>query len=335
MSVYFPQLSAALPALFERLAGQSVVVLGHARPDGDCIGSQVAFCRVLRAKGIDAICANPDPVPRRLAFLVGDTPFVRVDELDDRPRLAVYVDCADLRRAGEGTKARFPAPAGNIDHHISNNGYAEHNYIDVAAAATGEILAGMFLDAGLPIDALTAQGLYVGLATDTGQFRFPATTERCFLLAAKLVALGADPARAGNELYERESFGKIQLLQRFLASLQTECDGRVCVGLLPEGSYAETGTTPEDTEGMVDYARSIEGVEVGVLIEMRDGAIKASLRATRADYRVDRIAARFNGGGHACAAGLNMKGVSLEDFRSKLIAAIAEQVALVPVDPSA
>ncbi len=329
MSAHFPKLSAGLPALLERLNGHQVVVIGHARPDGDCIGSQVAFCRVLRAKGIDAICANPDPVPRRLAFLIGDTPFVRVAELDNQPRLAVYVDCADLRRAGEATKALFPTPAGNVDHHISNSGYAEHNFIDTAAAATGEILAGMFLDQDLPIDALTAQGLFVGMATDTGQFRFPATTGRCFELAAELVRRGADPALAGNELYEQETFGKLQLLQRFLASFKTECDGMVCVGLLPEGSYEETGTTPEDTEGMVDYARSIEGVEIGVLIEMRDGAIKASLRSTSADYRMDRIAARFNGGGHACAAGLNVKGVTLEAFRAELVAAIAEQIAAV------
>lgn len=329
MSTHFPQLSARLPALFERLQGHQVAVIGHSRPDGDCIGSQVALCRVLRAQGIDALCVNPDPVPRRLQFLVGDTPFVRFDQLDAAGRLAVYVDCADLRRAGEAVKARFPAPAGNIDHHLSNNGYGEHNYIDTAAAATGEILAGMFLDAGLEIDALTAQGLFVGIATDTGQFRFPATTGRCFEIAAELVRRGADPAVAGNELYEQETFGKLQLLQRFLASFKTECDGLVCVGLIPEGTYAETGTTPEDTEGMVDYARSIEGVQIGVLIEMRDGAIKASLRSTSPVYRMDRVAGRFNGGGHACAAGLNVKGTTLEAFRAELVAAIAAEIASV------
>lgn len=329
MSAHFPKLSAGLPALFERLQGRKIVVIGHARPDGDCIGSQVALCRVLRAKGIDALCVNPDPVPRRLQFLVGDTPFVRFEQLDAQDYDAVYVDCADLRRAGEAVKTRFAKPAGNVDHHLSNIGYGEHNFIDTAAAATGEILAGMFLDAGLEFDALTAQGLFVGIATDTGQFRFPATTGRCFEIAAELVRRGADPALAGNELYEQETFGKLQLLQRFLASFKTECDGLVCVGLLPEGSYAETGTTPEDTEGMVDYARSIEGVEIGVLIEMRDGAIKGSLRSTTPTYRMDRVAARFNGGGHACAAGLNVKGVSLEAFRAELVAAIAEEIASV------
>lgn len=329
MAIYFPQLSATLPALLNRLTGEAVAIIGHARPDGDCIGSQVALCRVLRAKGIDAVCVNIDRVPRRLEFLIGDTPFVRFEQLDSRPRLAVYVDCADQHRAGEAVKARFPTPAGNVDHHLSNVSYGEHNFVDTGAAAAAEVLAGMFLDTGLPIDALTAQSLFVGIATDTGQFRFSATTVRCFEIAAELVRRGASPVVAGNELYERETFGKLQLLQRFLASLKTECDGLVCIGLLPEGAYAETGTTPEDTEGMVDYARGIEGVEVGVLIEIRDGAIKASLRASSADYRVDRIAAQFNGGGHACAAGLNVKGVALDVFRAELVTAITEQITAV------
>ena len=153
----------------------------------------------------------------------------------------------------------------------------------------------------------TAQALYAGILTDTGQFRFNSTSRRCFLLAGELVARGAAPAEAGYELYERESVGKLQLLQRFLSSLRIECGGRVCIGRLPEALFAATGTGGEDTEGLVDYARSIEGVEIGVLIEERPGgALKASLRAKDPACRVDLIAAQFHGGGHACAAGLNL-----------------------------
>ena len=183
----------------------------------------------------------------------------------------------------------------------------------------------MLLDNGLPIDAATAQGLYVGILTDTGQFRFNSTSRRTFLLAAELLARGADPAEAGYELYERETAGKLQLLQRFLASLRFECGGRVCIGLLPDGVFADTGTTPEDTEGMVDYARAIDGVDIGVLIEERPDGIKASLRAKDPAYRLDLVAAQFNGGGHACAAGLNLKGETLGSFYPRLVAALAER----------
>jgi phosphoesterase RecJ-like protein len=208
-------------------------------------------------------------------------------------------------------------------------GFAEFNLLDTGSAATCEILAGVLLDNGLPIDAQTAQALYTGILTDTGQFRFPSTSRRCFLLAAELLERGAKPSEAGYQLYERESHGKLALLQRYLASLRMECGGRLCIGTLPAGIFEETGSSVEDTEGLVDYARCIDGVDVGVLIEERvDGTVKASLRAKEAAYRMDLIAAKFNGGGHACAAGLNLK-QDTANFVGRLTAAIAQQIAVV------
>ncbi|MEY2882057.1 MAG: hypothetical protein RLZZ15_4437, partial [Verrucomicrobiota bacterium] len=171
-----------------------------------------------------------------------------------------------------------------------------------------------------------------GVLTDTGQFRFNSTTRRCFVLAGELVARGASPVEAGYHLYERETAGKMQLLQRFLASLRLECGGRVCVGTLPAGIFEQTGTTAEDTEGLVDYARSIEGVDIGALIEERaDGSVKGSLRAKAPAFRVDLVAAQFNGGGHACAAGLNLKS-GAENFPARLVAALAERLAVVDAE---
>jgi phosphoesterase RecJ-like protein len=318
---HFPALSASFARALPALQGRRLAVVGHARPDGDCIGSQVALARMLRALGHDVICVNTDAVPRRLQYLVGDLPFVRPHDVapgDDR--LSLWVDCADHLRAGEKARERFPAPFFNVDHHLSNNAYAQHNFIDAGAAAAAEILAGIFLDNQLPIDAPTAKALFAGIMTDTGQFRFNSTTHRTFLITAQLVVLGASPAEAGGEIYERESFGKLKLLQRFLASLQLECGGAVCIGSLPQGIFQETGT---------DYARAIDGVEVGVLIEERPGAIKASLRCKNPLYRVDQVAAQFGGGGHACAAGLNLKNVSVAEFRPQLLGALAAQIARV------
>jgi phosphoesterase RecJ-like protein len=333
---YFPALAEQFSRLRAALAGQLIAVVGHARPDGDCIGSQVALARVLTSLGHDVICVNADPVPRRLEFLTKGMTFVRTDDLLARSetRVAVFVDCADHARGGERLQAKFIEPVGVVDHHLSNAGYAAVNLIDTAAAATCEILAGIFMDAGLSFDEQTAQALYTGILTDTGQFRFNATSRRCFVIAGALVARGANPAAAGFELYERETAGKLQLLQRFLASLRLECDGRVCIGTLPQGIFEETGTSVEDTEGLVDYARCIEGVEIGVLIEARpNGAVKASLRAKDPAYRVDRIAAQFNGGGHACAAGLNLKSGS-EDFYPRLVAVLAQSLSQVAANPS-
>ena len=389
--MYFPTHTPLFRALLDALPARPIAIIGHARPDGDCIGSQIALARVLRALGHEAICVNGDPVPRRLRYLLPpDLPFHRPDELRSStgfqpvgliggmgilPMIvfgtragspcyfcggavhglearatfqthglaaratqpaqpstdwrAIYVDCSDHDRAGAKAKLRFPAPIGCIDHHLSNIGFTPHNIIAPDAAATCEILAGIFLDLNLPIDPITAKALYAGINTDTGQFRFNSTTPLTFKLAAELVARGADPSEAGYEIYERESWGKLQLLQTFLGTLKLECANRACIGILPNGIFEKTNTTAEDTEGLVDHARCIDGVEIGVLIEERpDGAIKASLRAKNPAMRVDLIAAQFGGGGHACAAGLNYKTpIPTEEFRARLIAAITAQLA--------
>jgi phosphoesterase RecJ-like protein len=331
---FYPKLAADFAQLLASLRGRPVAVCGHARPDGDCIGSQIALARVLTQGGFDAICVNADPVPRRLQFLVGDMVFRRMDDLTpaDHERAAIFVDCADHARGGERMRARYPQPAAVIDHHLSNGGFAGMNLVDSASAATCEILAGVFFDNGLTVDAPSARALYAGILTDTGQFRFNSTSRRCFVLAGELVARGASPVEAGYELYERETVGKLRLLQQFLASLTVECGGRVCVGTLPPGIFELTGSSPEDTEGLVDYARSIEGVEIGVLIEWRtDGSLKASLRAKVPEYRVDLVAAQFNGGGHACAAGLSLK-PGPDDFRGRLVGALAASLQRVDAD---
>lgn len=330
MEMFYPALSAEFARLLSRLAGRKVAVVGHARPDGDCIGSQVALARLLMARGQDVICVNADPVPRRLEFLTREMRFFRTEEVlhTTEERVAIFVDCADHARPGERLKARYPKVEAVIDHHLSNVGYAATNIVDSDSAATCELLAGLFFDNHLAVDATMAKALYTGLLTDTGQFRFPSTSRRCFVLAGELVARGADPTEAGTNLYERESLGKMRLLQQFLASLKLECGGRVCIGVLAPDIFETTGSTSEDTEGLVDYARSIEGVDVGALIEQRaDGSVKASLRGKDPAFRVDLVAAKFNGGGHACAAGLNLK-ADTENFYSRLVAAFADRIAL-------
>ncbi|MDX2187920.1 MAG: DHH family phosphoesterase [Opitutaceae bacterium] len=326
--LYYPQFQERFRTFLSAVGSKPVAVIGHARPDGDCIGSQVALARALRARGNPVVCVNADAVPRRLQYLVDDLHFRRPDQLPtDEAWIPVYVDCADQARAGEKARIRFPKAFANFDHHLSNDNFGEHNFVEATAAAACEILAGLLLDASLAVDAVTAKALFAGIMTDTGQFRFQATTEHTFRLTAELVARGARPAEAGGEIYERESLGKLQLLQRFLASLTLECGGRVCIGVLPEGVYTETGTNIEDAEGLVDYARAIDGVEIGVLLEERNGAVKGSLRAKDQVYRVDQLAALFGGGGHACAAGLNVKGVKASEVRDRLLAALPEFLA--------
>ncbi|HXQ80691.1 MAG TPA: DHH family phosphoesterase [Opitutaceae bacterium] len=334
MGKFYPKFSRAFGRLLADVSGKAVAVIGHSRPDGDCIGAQVAVARVLNARGSRTVCVNTDPIPRRLGYVARGLDFMGTEEalLLPAEAVAVFVDCADHGRAGERLRARFPSPAGNIDHHLSNSEFAAINIVDNASAATCEVLAGLLIDAGLPIDAGTAAALFAGIMTDTGQFRFGSTSQRTFVLAGELVARGASPSEAGYELYERESSGRLRLLRIFLASLEMEFGGRVCIGTLPPGVFEATGTTAEDTEGLVDFARCVDGVDIGVLIEERqDGGVKASLRAKDPLSRLDLVAGRFGGGGHACAAGLSLKKPGGE-FRTLLLGALGESLRVMDAE---
>ncbi|MCB1122619.1 MAG: DHH family phosphoesterase, partial [Verrucomicrobiae bacterium] len=215
---YYPETSPDFKNLVDSVNGKRIAVVGHVRPDGDCIGSQVALCRVLNSAGIESVCVNHDPVPRTLQFLVGDTPFHRGKDFDLEGWDILSVDCADARRTGDTVSPHMDRTLGNIDHHISNTCYGKVNLIEGSSSATGEILAGYFLDGGFEIDPITANALYVGIATDTGQFRFPATTRHTFEIAGKLIEQGVDLSQVNLELYERESFPRLELLQRFSQS---------------------------------------------------------------------------------------------------------------------
>ncbi|MBT7406065.1 MAG: bifunctional oligoribonuclease/PAP phosphatase NrnA [Opitutae bacterium] len=321
----FLQESTQFANALDQLQGKSVLVLGHRRPDGDCIGSQVALTRVLINLGIDAKAVNQDPVPRTLIKFVGDTPFFSPQEVEGNEFVIVTVDCADQKRVGDELSKRFPQVFLNVDHHVSNNDYGEINLVLSNASATGEILAKFFLDCEFTIDSTTADGLYLGIATDTGQFCYGGTNASVFEVCRRLCEYGASPSSVAHELYEREKPGRIQLLQKFLASFRMEYNDRVCIGTIRDSYYEETNTQAEDTEGFVDYARSMEGVEIGVLIEERNENIKGSFRAKDSRYRVDVLAKEFSGGGHACAAGFNVV-KSLDDFYPELVNAIGRHL---------
>jgi phosphoesterase RecJ-like protein len=325
----FPGESARFRELLESLRGRKIAILGHLRPDGDCIGSQVALCRVLRAQGTDAVCVNGHAVPRNLQFLVGDTPFFSGSDFAPDGREAVFVDCSDANRAGAELAGKFSAPVANIDHHVSNEAYARVNIVLPDAAAACAMLAAFLFDNALPFDAVTAQALYTGIVTDTGQFKYPSTTPEVLEIAARLVRAGAVIPEVTASLYEQDSFARLALLQRFLASLRLYEGGRVCCGLLPASVFAETGTTREDTEGLVDYARCIVGVDIALVLEESPTGIKGSLRAKDPRYRADVLAKALGGGGHVLAAGFFAPGLSLAKDVPQVLHTVSEHLRTV------
>ncbi len=324
MSMYYPEQSQRFASWLKSMQGRSLVVISHARPDGDSIGSLVAMTRLLRASGVDAVGVNPDRVPRVLRFLMEGTEVYENGNIPEGRDGAVLVDCADQFRIGKELSEKLPVLTGNIDHHLSNQGFADLDLVVPDAAATCEILAGLALDVGLEIDARTADALYAGILTDTGQFAYGNTTPRSFQLSDILSRKGANTAVVASQLYENETFERIRLLARFLSRLQLYENGKICMGYVTQQDYDETGTASEDAEGFSSYTRSLQGVELGVFLESKPEGIKGSFRTRTPAIRADLLAARFNGGGHASAAGFYVTGHTIETLWQEILVAARE-----------
>jgi phosphoesterase RecJ-like protein len=294
------------------------------RPDGDCIGSQVALCRILMAAGIDALCVNRDRVPPNMVSYTQGVTFLTGDQYVPDDRVAVAVDCADASRIGPDLLDKFGGQLwGNIDHHASNPGYARHNIVVKTAAATCHVLAYGALRQNLGCDAATAKALHLGIVTDTGRFSYSSATAEVFALAAELIERGANPAETNFLVFEHESRGKLELTKRFLNTIQFHEDGKICSGEITQADYAATGTTKEDKEGLVEFPRSVEGVEIAVLMEEGRDGVRGSLRGRDPRLRLDLLAGKLNGGGHVLAAGFNMLGCTLAKDRARILGIVA------------
>jgi phosphoesterase RecJ-like protein len=294
------------------------------RPDGDCIGSQVALCRILMAAGIDALCVNRDRVPPNMVSYTQGVTFLTGDQYVPDGRVAVAVDCADASRIGPDLLDKFGGQLwGNIDHHASNPGYAQHNIVVKTAAATCHVLAYGALRQNLGCDAATAKALHLGIVTDTGRFSYSSATAEVFALAAELIERGANPAETNFLVFEHESRGKLELTKRFLNTIQFHEDGKICSGEITQADYVATGTTKEDKEGLVEFPRSVEGVEIAVLMEEGRDGVRGSLRGRDPRLRLDLLAGKLNGGGHVLAAGFNMLGCTLAKDRARILGIVA------------
>lgn len=315
MIKFFPEYSRLFKDTLKDFKGKDVLVVGHRRPDGDCLGSQIALTRILIDQNINAQILLRQDTPFNLKKFINNTPTVSLENIPHHHRyLTINVDCAEPLVVSEETLKVFPNTYLNIDHHLSNHNYAEVNIVNRNTAATAELLTGMFLDLSFEIDSTTAQALYVGISTDTLQFQTSSTTLDTFILCSELIRLGAQPEQAALILYEQEPIEKMHLLELFLGSLKLELSNRVCIGIVTQEMFKKTHTSAEHTEGFSNYPRSIQGVDIGILIEAIPNGVKASLRSKDKKMRLDLLAAIFNGGGHAAAAGFRVHNTTLEKF---------------------
>jgi phosphoesterase RecJ-like protein len=315
-----------LLAPFRRAPGRALM-LGHVHPDADVLGTLLALGMALEATGWSVTYGGPHPAPGALGFLPGVERYRVLPSVAGPLDVAVLTDCPNPGRT-EGLIDQTKAAASvvvNIDHHPDNRRYGSLNWIDTSAAATGEMVYRLLVALGLPLTPGIATNLYTAIHTDTGSFRYSNVTPETFRIAAELVAAGAEPAVVSGALYERRATDSLRWLGESLARVQVSDDGQVAWLALPNGAVPETFV---ESEELVNYPRSIASVRVACLLRERGDTVKVSLRG-KGDVNVNRIAARFGGGGHPNAAGFTVPG-TLGPVTRDVLAAVREAVRAEP-----
>jgi phosphoesterase RecJ-like protein len=292
------------------------LIVSHIRPDGDCFGSATALLAGLEAMGKRVASYNASGPIDKLRFIPGADRIS--DQLPDwTPDVTVFVDCGGVKRVSPEFE-----PQGltiNIDHHATNDAFADLNYIDIGATAVGEQILIIFDVLGITITPGIATSLMTSITSDTGSYRYPNTSARSFLTAARLCEAGADPAWICLQLYESRTEEEVRLTARALNRLQIECGGRLAWSELLMSDYRECGGVENEPEGLVTEMRSIHGVEISILFhETESGGIRAGFRG-KGGVDCAGLAQVLGGGGHFNAAGYHNPTVKYEAEREHIL----------------
>jgi phosphoesterase RecJ-like protein len=311
-------------------ASDHLLIASHKDPDGDAIGSLLAAGLAMNRLGKRTTLYNESTIPAVYRFLPDiDTIEARIDEAG-AVDAALILDCSDPDRVGDGllpVLERAPVVI-NIDHHSTNTRFGDLQLVDPGACATAEIIYRVISRMGTVIDAEIATALYTGIFTDTGSFRFANTNRAAFAICDRMVGCGADPYKVAKHVYGTYSLGRIKLLNRALDSIEISDNGRLSLMILTREMFDQTGTRPEDVDGMINYARHIEDIKVAVLIQEYPNGDEGKMNgrprfhvSLRSDGAVDvsRIAALFGGGGHRSAAGFTVH-TDITDIKNGMMA---------------
>ncbi|MGC9940513.1 MAG: DHH family phosphoesterase [Verrucomicrobiota bacterium] len=301
---------------------ETFCIVGHIRPDGDCIGSQLALALALRNAGKKITVWNQDSVPQKYKFL-------NTEALFHKPRhgekfdCVIATDCASFERLGRvGECIRSRKVFINIDHHISNPRYADVNWVSPRDPSCGELIYRLLKVAQWPITKPIADLLFTAISTDTGSFQYGTTRSGTFHAGAELVTRGASLAKICNEVYQSYPLSRAKLLKHVYSKFRLAADDKIAWFWLKKADFQRTGAESDDTEGLIDHIRAIEPVVVAcVFEEIEPELTRISLRSKHANVSVNEVAAQFGGGGHPAAAGARVFGKPLSVQR-KMIAAI-------------
>jgi len=315
-----------------RKAG-NVVLVTHINPDGDALGSLIGLADTLETMGKKVFRYLEEPVSHLYAFLP-DTNLMQNDipALQDfvlragNDILCISLDCGDRKRLGKNAEELMSIrPFTVIDHHKSNEGFGDVAWIDPDCSSTGEMVFDLIETLGLTLSDKAAVGLFAAIVTDTGSFRYESTSVHTFEVAKKLVALGVRPDQVTGNLYDNYSAGRLQLLQKVLATLEIKGEGRIAIIMVTEDMLDSTGCSLADTENFINLPRSVTTVEAAVFVkETGPGRVSVSMRA-KGNCDVAEVAARFGGGGHRNAAGFRAAEKTVEEVRDMVLATLLKE----------
>jgi bifunctional oligoribonuclease and PAP phosphatase NrnA len=314
------------PVLAALRGHERFLVTSHENPDGDALGSLLGAHLMLIGLGKDSVMvmSGPAPLPAEYRFLrLAERGLLREPPTDQTDRVLLAVDCANATRIADPTLLERAPVSINIDHHHDNTAFADVNLVVPESSSTGELLADIVRELGLPLTKEIAEALYVALVTDTGRFQYTNTTPKALRLAAELVEAGADVHKVFQGVYETVQFAKLKLLARALDRAQVFDGGRIVVSYLLRNDFADVGAEEPYSEGIIDYLRAVEGAELAALIREppRDGspARKVSLRSSVDELDVSAVARTFGGGGHRQAAGFGTD-LSIDEITKRIVA---------------
>lgn len=303
-----------------------VVLTTHVRPDGDGLGSMRALAEALETLGKRVRMTVASVLPPRYNFLIDDGRVERFEPPGERWRdadLVIVLDTGTRNQLGDFAAFldSLTVPKIVIDHHPTQDGIGTLALVDTAAEATGRLAYAAITALNVPLSARMANALFTALAMDTGWFRFSNTTPATFNLAGELVRAGATPEALYELLFEHNTLGRMKLMGLALDRLRLECDGRVAYTEIRRSDYAATGAMPSDTEDLVNFTRTVAGVEVGLFfMEQPRGGVKVSLRS-RGKVNVRTIAQSFGGGGHDLASGATLES-TLDEAQRRVLEAV-------------
>lgn len=293
-------------------------MISHMLPDGDSIGSILGMGLGLLSAGKEVLMFTPGHIPSKYNFLSGAEQVVHDEYIADPAVTVIVLDSSDPDRLGifKDTVLKSSKII-NIDHHVTNQRFGHLNYIDANASATGEIVYGILKDLGISLTQDIAEALYVAISADTGSFKYDNTKPYTHRVIADLLEFELSPSTISQRIFDEHPLPFYILLREALSSLEMYENRSLALMTISKDIRERCGATTDDLEGLVNYSRNIEGVELGILFYVEnDDEVKVGFRSRQLDVAV--LAGKFNGGGHTRAAGCRMQG-SFETVKVKVL----------------